>query len=104
MISYHLLSALTLKIDCPSKANLLSLTTTVSEKSALEFLLKHQMSIPAERSFEILKGLATSGRVFYEGKKVIVDPFTFVDLYVEIEKSLAQGYWKMGSLKGPMKE
>jgi SNF2 family DNA or RNA helicase len=110
MISYHLLSALTLKIVCPSKTNVLSFAATASEKSALEILLKQQkqvgdiLMIPAERSFEILKRLATSGKVFYEGKKIIVDPFTFVDLYVEAQKDCAQGYWKMGSLKGPMKE
>ena len=110
MISYHLSAPLVLKIICPSKTNLVSFATTASEKSALEILLKQQKQvsdtyvIPTERSFEILKGLATSGRVFYEGKKIIVDPFTDVDLYVEVEKSLVQGCWKMGNLKGPMKE
>ena len=110
MITYHLSAPLVLKLDCPSKTNLLSFAATASEKSALEILLKQQKQgsdtfvIPTERSFEILKGLATSGRVFYEGKKVLVDPFTYVDLYVEVEKSLVQGCWKMGSLKGPIQE
>jgi SNF2 family DNA or RNA helicase len=109
-LTYHLSGGnpLVLKPVCPSKKNLLSLTTTSSEKAALELLLKgcataDVLPIPLERSFEILKGLGTSGRIFYEGKKVIVDPFSYVDLYIQAEEgeqSRVQGCWKLGAVKG----
>ncbi len=80
------------------------------KESALELLLKEQARITpqspldrilvsADRSFDLLKMLGTTGRVFYQGKKVVIDPFTFFDIYFEgegqgSEKAQFFGRWE----------
>ena len=39
--------------------------------------------VQADRAFDLLKLLGTTGRVFFREKKVIIDPFTAFDLYFE---------------------
>jgi superfamily II DNA or RNA helicase len=58
---------------------------TASEKAALESLLKEPL-VSANRSFELLKLLGTTGRIFYQGKKVFIDPFTPLKISFEGEK------------------
>ncbi len=65
------------------KQPLLSLAKTSGEKSALEILLKGGGLVSADRAFDVLKLLGTTGRVFFREKKVIIDPFTVLDLYLE---------------------
>ncbi len=100
------------------KETLLSLATASGEKSALELLLKEQARIApqlplerilvsADRSFDLLKMLGTTGRVFYLGKKVVIDPFTFFDIYFEGEghgadKAQFFGRWELGGKTGPL--
>ena len=103
-----------------SKKVLPCLAMTSSEKNALELLVKEHIRsiskqnfdsicVSAERSFEILKLLGTTGRVFYKEKKVIIDPFTSFDIYFEVEKqspdtTLVKGCWKLGNQVGTLQE
>jgi superfamily II DNA or RNA helicase len=70
---------------------------SASEKNALELLLKEQKKgalppvfdrfmLSSGRSFEILRLLGTTGRVFFQRKKVFIDPFTPCDFYFEAER------------------
>src|ERR1700722_10114033 len=75
-----------------------------SEKTALAFLLKHK-----ECPFHVLKLLGTTGRVFYQEKKVVIDPFTVLGFYLEADRqsedtSLFQGVWTLGNQKGLLHE
>jgi SNF2 family DNA or RNA helicase len=104
-----------------TKDILISLASTTSEKRALEFLIKEKgrdspknpsgdsFSVAPERSFEALKLLGATGRLFYKGKKVVVDPFTSFDFYFEAdrqssEKMLIKGCWKLGNQCGALHE
>ena len=102
-----------------TKDILLSLAVTTSEKSGLEFLIKEQArqqsssftSIPVhvDRSFELLKWLGTTGRVFYKEKKVVIDPFTLLDIYFEVDRqdpetALVKGCWRWREQSGALHE
>jgi SNF2 family DNA or RNA helicase len=102
------------------KDTLLSYAVTVSEKSALEFLIKEmsrisgkvsidRVQVPPERAFAVLKLLGATGRVFYQGKKVIIDPFTAYDFYFEADRQnsetvIVRGFWKLGKRTGALEE
>lgn len=99
-----------------NKEALLSLAAAANEKVALEFLLKQHLSvapkaslnrlyISPERSFEALKLLGVTGKLFYQSKKIVVDPFTSYAFYFEAERqssdsALVTGYWKTGTQSG----
>lgn len=101
-----------------AKDNLTSQISLSSEKSALELLLKEQARIlpqppierllaSADRSFEILKLLGATGRVFYQGKKVFIDPFSHYEIYFEGAKESSDlahfsGRWTHASQSGPL--
>ena len=104
-----------------SKKSLLISAVALSEKSALEFLIKeHGRAMPKmsiqnvlyispDRSFEALKMLGATGKLFYKNKKVVVDPFTFFEFYFEAETqgtdaALVTGRWKMGAQSGSLQE
>ena len=103
-----------------NKESLLSLAATPSEKSALEFLLKEHTRLaakmppqnPLERlylsSFDALKMLGTTGKLFNKDKKVVVDPFSAFELFFEAEKLqediVVSGRWKMGATSGVLEE
>lgn len=103
-----------------TKESLLSLASNSSEKSALELLLKQQgkllpppplerLLIPADLSFELLKLLGATGRVFYLGKKVFIDPFTSLNICFEGEhlspdKACFSGRWLLASKSGPLEK
>ncbi len=87
-----------------TKENLIASCIASGEKGALEILLKEhariapkdsleRLLVSSARSFEVLKLLGTTGRLFYKGKKIIVDPFTSVnrephcDLFFEADPS-----------------
>ncbi len=116
-LSYHLEKEIQISIKvissskCPlTKESLLPLATSSSEKSALEILLKQPLKEKvASASFALLKLLAATGRVFYQGKKVFIDPFTSVEIYFEGERQgpdQAQfcGYFASGSKKGLLQD
>lgn len=60
-----------------------------------------------ERSFVVLKKLASIGQLFYGGKKLFVDPFTPFELLLDVT-SLERGAlsvtgrWKIGSIEGKL--
>ena len=98
-----------------TKDNLIFQITSSSEKSAIELLLKNytppieRLLISADKSFEILKLLGTTGRVFYQGKKVFIDPFSSYEIYFEGERQSPDraqfaGHWALGSKNGPLTE
>lgn len=102
-----------------SQESLLSLATTSRETSALECLLKEQkrkgkkidfchFTIAASRSFDVLKWLGATGKLFFKGKKVAVDPFTNFAFYFVAERQeggvLIAGHWKMGHQSGELQE
>lgn len=103
-----------------TKETLFRLAATPGEKSALELLLKEQGKLPmppllerfcvsADRSFEALKLLGATGRVFFKGKKVVIDPFTSYDFYYEgdrlaPDKAQFFGRYKIGSQSGRLEE
>jgi SNF2 family DNA or RNA helicase len=100
--------------------NLLSLASASGEKSALEILIRDQaklapppsferMLVLPDRSFELMKLLGTTGRVFYKGKKIVIDPFSSFELYFEGERQTpkkAQFFprWALGERSGPLQE
>src|SRR5581483_11101820 len=116
-LAVRLISAAQRKL---SRDNLTSQISSSSEKSALELLLKEQKRIlpeppierllaSADRSFEILKLLGVTGRVFYQGKKVFVDPFSSYEIYFEGTKENSDrahfsGYWVHGSQRGTLSD
>lgn len=101
-----------------TKDNLTFQITSSSEKSALELLLKEhakilpqppieRLLISADRSFNILKLLGATGRVFYQGKKVFIDPFTSYEIYFEGERLGADeaafsGHFALEAKSGPL--
>jgi hypothetical protein len=103
-----------------TKDTLLSFAATISEKRALEFLIKElgrtsttssieQVQVHPERAFDALKLLGATGRVFYKGKKVVIDPFTSYDFYFEADRqnpetALVRGFWKLGTKTGVLEE
>jgi hypothetical protein len=90
-----------------TKEGLISLAATSSEKSALEFLVKElgklpiseRISVVPERAFTALKLLGTTGRLFFQGKKVVVDPFTTVDFHFIAERQDQETALITGSLQ-----
>ncbi len=93
-----------------TKDVLFKLSSTTAEQSCLERLFKEMGKLPfvdrfyvcAERSFEVLKSLGTTGRVYHQGKKVFIDPFTFCNFYFEAErqapdKATFSGFFKLGN-------
>src|SRR6267154_872982 len=102
-----------------TKDSLLS-AASASEKNALEFLIKEQnrtsnkanldcVHVAPERAFHALKLLGATGRVFFQGKKVVIDPFTSFDFYFEADRQnpenvLVKGFWKLGNQKGALHE
>src|SRR5579871_5846489 len=89
------------------KGTLLSHAKTASEKSALELLIKEQFQVAPERAFFLLKLLGTTGRVYYQNKKVVIDPFTSFDFYLEAERltpdsACVTGIWKLGNQSGTL--
>ena len=94
-----------------TKDNLFFQITSLSEKNALELLLKNytppieRLFISADKSLELLKLLGTTGRVFYQGKKVFIDPFSSYEIYFEGERlstdqARFSGCWALGSKSG----
>lgn len=86
-ITYHL------AVESKSGKNFLRIrvshttgATTPSEKQALALLGKHNYCVLADQAFDVLRLLAGTGRVFYQDKKVFIDPFTTYDLYFTAEK------------------
>jgi SNF2-related domain/Helicase conserved C-terminal domain len=96
-----------------TKENVLVCASTSSERKALEILVKKgsmgRCSVPPDRSFEVLKLLATTGRVFYQGKKVVVDPFSSLEVYFEgrregAERAQFSACWKLGAQSGSLQQ
>jgi hypothetical protein len=103
-----------------SKEGLLSLASASGEKSAWELLFKEQiritpqppferMLVSADRSFEVLKLLGTTGRVFYQGKKIVIDPFSSFEAYFEAERQSPDraqfcGRWALSGKTGSLQE
>ena len=104
-----------------NKESLLISAAGPSEKSALEFLIKEHgrtlakmstqnvLYVSPDRSFDALKMLGATGKLFYKKKKVVVDPFTFFEFYFEAEwqepdTALVTGRWKMGAQSGALQE
>ena len=103
-----------------TKDVLSSFGRAASEKRALEFLIKEHLRtgpkqsfdvvhIAPEKGFEVLKMIGATGRVFYKGQKIVVDPFSSFDIYFEADRQdsetvLVRGYWKLGTQKGQMCE
>lgn len=87
------------------KGKLIKRSTTPSEKKALELIpqesfLNREILFPLDRSFALLKLLGTTGRLFWKGKKVAVDPFTTVDFVFELspistQAATLQGKWRL---------
>jgi SNF2 family DNA or RNA helicase len=123
LLTYHLSNEnlnrknyLVILIQAPrsilNKEMLLSHASGPSEKAALEFLFKSQdrtlskgdqFYIPADRSFDVLKMLGTTGRLFYQNKKIVIDPFISLELYFETDEHV-EGYWKTGNQSGKISE
>lgn len=53
-------------------------------------------------SFLELKKLGAQGKILYKGQKVVVDPFSSLDVYFEVENNRVTGFWKLGTQKGPL--
>lgn len=81
-----------------------------SEKSAWEILQAEKKKCPlsgaperflvsANRSFEVLKKLGTTGRMFFQGKKILIDPFTPCEFYFEAERITPEKAVFTGRLK-----
>lgn len=118
--NYLTLSVVSISQRKLSKEGVFSLTSTAGEKSAWELLFKEQaklslsstierMFVSADRSFELLKLLGTTGRLFYRSKKVIVDPFSCLEIYFEAEKkdpAGAQfiGCWALNHVRGRLSD
>src|SRR3990172_13407695 len=67
----------------------------------------NKVRLPLARSKELLKQLAMTRRLFFKGQKIVVDPFSSVELYCLASKSQDGGYriewrWKLGSREGPI--
>lgn len=62
----------------------------------------------AERSFPLLKQLATQGKLFWRGQKIVVDPFTTTALSVEMVHSydalLLKASWHQGARQGSLSQ
>lgn len=70
------------------------LASSSSEKGALQRLVKchvkgtpaDRISLPSDESFDLLKQLGATGRLYAFGKKVVIDPFSSLELCFELEK------------------
>ena len=67
----------------------------------------NKVRFPLARAKELLKQLAMTRRLFFKGQKIVVDPFSSVELYYLASKSTDGGYriegrWKLGSKEGPL--
>lgn len=65
---------------------------SILEKEALDLLWKKaplsveegmQFSIPPEKAFELLKMISSTGRLFYKKQKIIIDPFTKAEGFIQ---------------------
>lgn len=98
----------------PRKEALLKCAASSSEKSALEALLKYPLvgpafAVPREHAFALLKQLGGTGRLHFQGKKVLVDPFTPFEwiFFLEAQEggiTQIAGRWKMGAQSGAIHE
>lgn len=87
------------------KEKLLSYAATPLEQEALKLLSPyftppHRVIFPLDASFDLLKLLGTTGRLCFEGKKVVVDPFSALDFYFQIhakdaESAQVEGRWRL---------
>jgi superfamily II DNA or RNA helicase len=100
-----------------SQETLFSYAVTSADKAALEFLVKEhkrlstkiplqnrfdRLFVPSDQSFDALKLLGATGKLVYQNKKVVVDPFTSLDFYFEVDRqdkdlAVVKGCWKQGS-------
>lgn len=97
-----------------TKEGFLSLTSTASEKEALGLLLKEPFAqnsffYSARSSFTLLKLLGTTGRLFYKGKKMVVDPFSCLEFFMQLEtlssdRMQLRGKWKLKNQEGFLSE
>ncbi len=60
------------------------------------------------KSFELLKKWGAAGKLFFQNQKVVVDPFTCVEFFFEVDPQgaavLVTGYWKLGKHTGKLHE
>ncbi len=56
--------------------------------------------VPREHAFAVLKQLGSTGKVFFQGKKVLIDPFAPFEWVFVLESSELSGKWKLGSDSG----
>lgn len=72
-----------------TKQQLLSQAKSGSEREALALLFKgartdlSHFDLPKEGTFDVLKLLGTTGRVFFRGKKVVIDPFSSLEMFLK---------------------
>jgi len=67
-----------------------------------------QLFFSLSRTEEVLQELAKSGRLYFRGKKLIVDPFTPARLSFVAKRNgphyLIEGNWQIASMKGALKD
>ena len=118
-------NALYLKISIADKEltadKILSYAQKSSEAQVLEQLIREQMHfcqqilkskstgfssfhVRAERSLELLKALGALGRLSWQGNKIVIDPFSAIEIVIEGEKQLDSvcltGKWRCGKQSG----
>ncbi len=82
--------------------SLSSLKSFATEKDfpIIKFL-ERQAKNQSVLTSEVMRQLAQTGRLFQEGKKVVLDPFTRLDLFFEITQCESEEFLIEGFLRGP---
>jgi hypothetical protein len=97
-----------------SRESLLSYAATPSEQEALKRLSKYfippsRIAFPLDDSFDLLKLLGTTGRLFFKGARIVVDPFSALDFYFLVEpmgqeQARIEGRWRLKTHSGSLPE
>ena len=91
------------------------------ERQAIEWMIREEKRFVGDRpstfpiyrvrvlsAFAFLKILGTTGRLLWQGKKIVIDPFTEVtiDVCVEAEQGIAlvEGKWRTSLHEGPLSD
>jgi len=115
-LAYHLTTEylnrklyLVIQVEGSGEKNTLSVLQKEHARSAVKSPPAHTFYISADAAFETLKMLGATGKLFYQKKKIIVDPFTPFTLFFEVERqekeaALFIGHFRMGNQTGSLDE
>lgn len=98
------------------KEELFASTTHPREKEVIERLVKRELQkskqltvferfpLPSSDGFAILKALSAASKLYWQGKKIAIDPFTTLTFFSKREGELILGYWSSAHSSGLIHE